>query len=169
MKKSQMELFGLAIVVVIVIVATLFLLVYFGSKKPSEARKSFVESELASNMLNTLINIDFEDSAKNCAKIKMAEIIRFCGAGQASNYICGAGISAKDACQIAQGEIQTIFRGTIDLWTASTGQKKNYYFAVYTSDPGNPSVKLGERCQGDKKFKEYIIPQNIHANLEICS
>ena len=164
-RKSQLELFGLAIVVVIVIIATLFLLVYFGNKKPSEARKSFVESELASRMLNTLINIDFEDTTNNCAKIKMAEIIRFCGSGQASSYTC----NSENACEVAQGTIRIIFAGTIDLWTASQGVKKNYYFLVYTSDPEKPALKLGDKCQGDKKFKEYIIPTNIHVNLEICS
>ena len=168
-KKSQMELFGLAIVVVIIILATLFIAVLYLNKKPSETRKSFVESELASGMINTLINVDVgNEDGNGCQKIRMSDLIRICNSGGASP--CS---SSKPTCEIVETSIRAIFDSSIDEWTASKGKpdaEKRYYFSIY-SNPSIPSLEIGHKCSGDKKFKEYIIPgaSPIRVNLELCS
>ncbi len=171
MKKSQFELFGLAIVIVIIIMATLFVVVLYLNKKPSETRKSFAESELASGMINTLINI--EVSEQGCPKMKMSDLIRMCsseGTSSAVSSVC----TGKTACKAAEDVILRIFPATIEKWTASENKPekdKNYYFAAYTNDPNSPKIKRGNSCRNNKKYKEYILPGTppVHVVLELCS
>lgn len=54
-KKSQTEVLGLVIVVVLISFALLFAVVYIVSKPASTTRERYIKSELASNTLSTLL------------------------------------------------------------------------------------------------------------------
>ncbi|MDO8740231.1 MAG: hypothetical protein Q7J54_01510 [Candidatus Woesearchaeota archaeon] len=54
-KKSQTEVLGLVIVVVLITFALLFAVIYIFSKQGSTIRERYIKSELASNTLSTLL------------------------------------------------------------------------------------------------------------------
>ena len=69
-----MEILGLAIVVVLILVATTFVVRFLVLKTPTDYRKGFVSSELASNMLNTFLRT----AAPKCSQLSMTELLQDC-------------------------------------------------------------------------------------------
>ena len=68
-RKSQMEVLGLAIVVVLILVATIFVVRFFVLKTPTDYRKGFISAELASNILNTFLKTASKENPKLTANI----------------------------------------------------------------------------------------------------
>ena len=153
-KKCQMEILGLAMVVVLILVAAVFVARFIALKEPTDYRKGFVSAELASNMLNTLL----KTTADGCFQTDMADLIEDCAQG--STIICSNG---EDSCAFIESAASAIFSSTFDKWNMK------YEFLVYTQN--NPSVmKIGIGCPANKKSKLYLIPGSvtISAKLDIC-
>ena len=93
MRKGQMEIIGLAIVVVILLIGMVIALRFLVFKKPDSTRASFVSAELASNTINTFL----ETTAIDCSKTKMEELIQDCAQG--TERICSNG---KGACEFVK-------------------------------------------------------------------
>src|SRR3989344_4745603 len=106
-RKSQMEILGLAIVVVIILVATIFVVRFLALKTPTEYRKGFISAEVASNMLNTLL----KTAAKDCSELTMTELLQDCAQGK--GIICDNG---QDSCQFVESTAQYIFSKTLGKW-----------------------------------------------------
>lgn len=154
-KKSQMEILGLAIVVVLILVATIFVVRFLVVKAPTEYRKGFVSAELASNMLNTFLHT----SAKDCSQLSMTELLQDCA--QAMAITCDNG---QESCKFVESIANEIFSQTLDKWNI------NYEFSAYT-DVNSPFIKLGKSCKAEKRSKLYPIPINagtMYAKLDIC-
>ena len=154
-KKSQMEILGLAIVVVLILVATIFVVRFLVIKAPTEYRKGFVSSELASNMLNTLL----KTSAKDCSQLTMTELLQDCA--QSRSIICDNG---QDSCKFVESTSKNIFENTLDKWSME------YEFLAYT-DANQPLLKLGKPCRSEKRSKLFPIPistATMYAKLDIC-
>ena len=154
-KKSQMEILGLAIVVVLILVATIFVVRFLVIKAPTEYRKGFVSSELASNMLNTLL----KTSAKDCSQLTMTELLQDCA--QSRSIICDNG---QDSCNFVESISKKIFESTLDKWSME------YEFLAYTNS-NQPLIKLGKPCRSEKRSKLFPIPINtatMYVKLDIC-
>src|SRR3989344_8240012 len=104
-KKSQMEILGLAIVIVLILVATIFIVRFLIVKAPADYRKGFVSSELASNMLNTFL----KTAAKDCSQLTMTELLQDCAQGR--GIICENG---QDSCKFIESTAKDIFSKTLD-------------------------------------------------------
>ena len=155
MKKAQMEILGLAIVVVLILVATIFVVRFLVLKAPTEYRKGFVSSELASNMLNTLL----KTAAKECSQLTMTELLQDCA--QARSIICDNG---EDSCRFVESASSSIFSQTFDKWNTQ------YEFLAYT-DIGLPLIKIGKPCKAEKRSKLFPIPissATMYTKLDIC-
>ena len=164
MKKAQMEILGLAIVVVIILVAAVFI-VRFGIKKPVDYRKDFVRSETASNILNTFLNTN----ARDCSQLTMTELLQDCAQGR--GIICP---NNQDSCQYVEATASEIFTKTLDA------QNYKYEFLAcvnYDSttsrcnDLNSGLIKLGNQCTGQKDSKIFPIPINsgtMYVKLDIC-
>ena len=154
-KKSQMEILGLAIVVVLILVATIFIIRFLVVKAPTEYRKSFVTAELATNMLNAFL----KTSAKDCSQLTMTELLQDCA--QAKSIICDNG---EDSCKFVDSTARKIFSATFDKWSVQ------YEFRAYT-DINSPLIKIGSQCKADKRSKLFPIPisaATMYTNLDIC-
>ncbi len=154
-KKSQMEILGLAIVVALVLVATIFVVRFLVVKAPTDYRKGFVSSELATNMLSTFL----KTSAKDCSLLTMTELLQDCA--QSKSIICDNG---QDSCRYAESTASFIFGKTFDNWNAQ------YEFRAYT-DANSPLIKIGKPCQSAKRSKLFPIPINtatMYTQLDIC-
>ena len=155
LKKSQMEILGLAIVVVLILVATTFVVRFLVLKTPTEYRKGFVSSELASNMLSTFL----KTAAEECSQLTMTELLQDCA--QARGIVCD---NNQDSCHFVESTAKKIFEKTLDKWNM------NYEFLSYT-DVNAPFVKLGKPCRAEKKSKLFPIPissATMYVKLDIC-
>ena len=155
-KKSQMEILGLAIVVVLLLVASMFVYVFFGNAQKN-LRSTFISSQLASNTVNTFL----KTTASSCLKRSMTELIQDCAL--IGNF-CENG---QDSCSYVRFAANTIFNQTLDEW------KIKYEFLIY-SDARRPIADLGEKCKGEKKSQTFPVPTDaeglqIFAKLDICS
>lgn len=155
MKKAQMEILGLAIVVVLILVATIFVVRFLALKTPADYRKGFVSSELASNMLNTFL----KTTAGDCSRLTMTELLQDCAQGR--GITCSNG---QDPCRFVELTARNIFEKTFDRWNM------NYEFLAYV-DASMPLIRIGKPCMAEKKSKVFPIPistSTMYAKLDIC-
>src|SRR3989344_8924042 len=164
MKKAQTEILGLAIVVVLVIVATI-LVVKFGFNKSANTRNDFTSSQEASNILNTFLRT----SAPGCSQLTMTELLQDCAQG--TGLVCS---NDEDSCGYVKSAATTILSGTIGA------EKKKYEFLACSNfdlkeikcNDAVPLILIGQPCPGQKKLKIFPIPINsgtIYVKLEICT
>lgn len=157
-KKSQMEILGLAIVVMLILVATIFVIKFFLLKKPAEYRKGFVTAELASNTLNAFL----KTAAKGCSQLTMTELLQDCAQSRPDGTIsCDSGIGSCTYVELAAKEI---FRQTLETWSV------DYEFLAYT-DINSPLIKIGKPCLADKRSKLFpisISSGTMLTRLDIC-
>ncbi len=164
-KKSQMEILGLAIVVILITLAMVFVVRFIAFKTPTDYRKGFVNSELASNMLNTFLKTS---SGAECSQLTMTELLQDCGQG---GEICCTNCNNDDtsddvkSCEFVRTKAIYIFGQTFDKWNMK------YEFLAY-ADQNNPRITIGARCTGEKQFKMYPIPikaGTMYVKLDICT
>lgn len=150
-----MEILGLAIVVVLILIATIFVVRFLALQTPTNYRKGFVSSELASNMLNTFL----KTAAKDCSQLTMTELLQDCA--QARSISCGNG---QESCRFVESTAKKIFENTFDKWNMQ------YEFLAYT-DINSPLIRLGKACKAEKRSKLFPIPINsatMYTKLDIC-
>ncbi len=155
MKRAQMEILGLAIVVVLILVATIFIVRFLVLKSPTEYRSGFVSSELASNTLNTFL----KTSAAECSQLTMTELLQDCA--RAESITCDNG---QGSCSFVNSTAISILSRTLGSW----GMR--YEFLAYT-DSKLTLINIGQQCRGEKKSKLFPIPATtttIYAKLDIC-
>ncbi len=157
MRKGQMEIIGLAIVIVIILIGTVIALRFLVFKKPESTRASFVSAELASNTINTFL----ETTAVECSKVKMEELIQDCAQG--TERICS---NEKGACEFLRDAADEIFTKTFKKW------KTKYKFLVYVNSE-YPFVDLESGCteQQEKISETFFVPvtaATVSVKLDIC-
>jgi len=155
-KKSQTEIMGLAIVVILIILGLLFVVRFVMVKKPAEFKAEFTQSQLASNMLNTFL----KSNTKDCAGMSITELLQDCGQGQ--SVYCDNG---QISCAYVKDAAADIFNKTLESWNLK------YQFLVYFQNE-NPIIELGKECVGNKKSKIFPIPtaaKTLYTRLDICS
>lgn len=124
-KKSQMEIMGLAIVVVLLVLGMLFAIKFVLFKTPEDFRAEYTNTQLAANMLNTILNTN-----TNCSDISVSELLQDASRSY-PNIECYGGNS------------QAYVNNTINLilTQALNSSKKIYYFKANV--PDKVVVRLG--------------------------
>jgi len=155
--KAQMEIMGLALIVILVTLAVLFAVQFIILREPSEARKEFVHKELASNTVSTLLDTDTE-----CNKFSISSLLIDCAEDQIID--CGT----KDSCEYAHDTIEKILEDTLSSWG------KEYYFTVKINNKTVHDLdSIGTPCLGEKITSSpcCILPTEqgpMKINLDIC-
>lgn len=155
MRKGQMEILGLAIVVVLILVATTFVVRFLVLRAPSDYRPGFITAEIASNMINTFL----KTSSSDCSQLTITELLQDCAQSRA--IICDNGL---DSCTFVEATAKHIFNRTLDKW------HYKYEFLAYT-DINKPFVKVGKSCKAEKRSKLFPIPisyATMYTKLDIC-
>ena len=150
-----MEILGLAIVVVIMLVAMIFVVRFLVIQPKAEYRKPFLTSEMASNMLNSFL----KTAAQQCSQLTMTELLVDCA--QPKSIVCSNG---QDSCSYVQSTAGTIFERTLKEW------RVNYGFLAYTNRD-DPLVQLGSGCSGERRSKLFAVPTStspVYVYLELC-
>jgi len=158
-KKSQMEVMGLAIVVILLALSMIFVVRFVVLKKPAEFKKAFTQTELASNMLNTFLKTTSED----CNGLSMTELLQDCARGPTITCVSGT----FSSCQYVTNTASSIFSDTLDSWNV------DYSFTVYQElSPSTLVIERGTACRGAKKSKTFVMPTTpgnpLIIKLDIC-
>ena len=151
MKKAQIEILGLMIIMVLIALGVLFAVKYVFLAPKTEIKQEFTEKNIALNMLDVMLGTDV---LCNTNHISIQNLLIDCNRYPPNGIImCGSASS----CTFVENEIKSIFASTLDKW----GNK--YKFKI------NNAVKLenGE-CKGDIKTGIQPLPYDLEIKLEIC-
>jgi len=114
-KKAQTEILGLAIIVVIVSIGLLFVVKFLITQPPQETRESYIRSELASNILGSIMDAD-----TNCKGHSIPYLIKDCAEYDPGRISCGGSLS----CEYIESHINFILSNFMD----TLGGNKSYKF-----------------------------------------
>src|SRR3989338_9514757 len=106
-RKSQTEIIGLAIVVVLLIIGMTFVIRFMLAKEPVDYKKQFTQAEIASNMLNTIL----KTTSKDCNELTMTQLLQDCG--HSKSIFCENG---QVSCDYAEETAREVFSNTLDAW-----------------------------------------------------
>ena len=175
MRKGQMEIMGLAIIVILISVVMLFAIRFVILREPAEYKKEYTQTELASNMLSTLLK-----TTSDCRGLSFTEIYQDCGNhhdDEDFQFECSTDIGS---CEYIKGKTGIILDSTLKGWNMG------YKFIVRLNDDTDPltydyggvssSTMSWEEggCPGVKKHKIYPIPIDasgsniLYVTLDIC-
>jgi len=156
-RKSQMEIMGLAIVVVLIVLGMLFVVRFFVNKEPADYKAKFTQKQLAQNIVTAFLNT----KTSNCYGMSITELLQDCG--QSQSVTCGDGTGS---CLYVRGAATTILSQTLDQWNLK------YYFQVYSDNPSNPIfVPLGADCTGELEPGWGYTPastRTVYTRLDVC-
>lgn len=114
-KKSQAEIMGLAIVITIIVVGMIFVFKFMGNDSEDSLRQDFVDSKLASNMINVILKTTLD-----CKDIEIKNLYQDCARGVTHLDYCGE----SDPCIKAEQVVGEILNKTLDKW------ERNYRFTA---------------------------------------
>ncbi len=152
-KKAQMEVFGLAIVVILIFMGIVFVIKFYKPASTEEIKSKYVDEVIAQNMLSTLFNLN------TTCSLDMSELAKDCYFG--GEYIC----ESTRSCKYVNDTISNILENTLEEW------KKPYEFKITKT---NINKTYGNCSKLKKVAGQYIItlyPEEqgtITALLYIC-
>ncbi len=153
--KGQMEIMGLAIIIILVMLSLLFTVTWLLKAPATKPVQKAKESVLAANFLSTMLGTTTE-----CNKRTVAELLRDCALTQGATKC-----EALTSCEYAHNAIENIFNSTFKVW------KKDYYFHM-TGSLSVEGIKFGKECKGEKEGKISPLPVSpgfeIKLYLDIC-
>lgn len=154
-KKAQMEILGLAIIVVLIILGVLFGIMVLRKKAP-ELRQEFEQKTLAVNYINTLLG-----TTTDCYKVTFRELIQDCAQG--GSMQCSEG----NSCIYTRTKFIEILQQTL------TKRKQDYVLTL--TGPGDVNtITQGslQKCTGEVKPGIQYIPTSsgtVTIKLDLCT
>lgn len=154
-KRSQMEIMGLVIIVILVAIGMLFAIQFLMKKPVGRETTAVKESTLAANFLNTMLS-----TTTDCFNRNMRELLQDCAlTGGATNCF---GVSS---CDYAALQLDTMLKDTLGRWN------KDYYFSIKGA-PDVEKITFGEECTYcEREAKIHPVPVRpgfeIYLKLEI--
>ena len=152
MKKGQQEIMGLAIVILLIILAVL-VIAKLSPNKEFYFKKEYEQSELASGMLNALLTT----TTRDCNWLSIGDILQDCAVNN------GNKCNGQNSCSYFEQQSGEIFGNTLDLW------KINYKFSAFYNEE-SPIIELGRQCI-NKKSEMSLLPTKtgvLSVKLDIC-
>lgn len=154
--KGQMEIMGLAIIVILVILGVLFA-VSIMLKPPSETERVVRESTIANNFISTYL-----DTVTDCFDSSMRDLLKDCALGAAIQ--CPDG---RDSCGKVDLVTNAVLDSTLNTW------KKKYRFIFEGSESVEQFTTQEGTCKGQKESsKPYAVPVRpgltLNLRIEIC-
>ena len=181
-KKSQMEVMGLVIVVILLSIGMLFAIRFVIMKKPTDYKSEFTQTEMASNMLSTLMKttapVDPTTiSEYKCHGLSFKELFQDCGDHHEDpGQLITCDDLAKNSCDYIETYTNDVLTKTLVKW--NIGYEFTATVKTAATDPEEiissmPWESTGG-CPGVKKHKSYPIPIDaagtkvLTLSLDIC-
>lgn len=169
MKRGQMELMGLAMVIVLISIGVLFVVKFNVLKEPADTKKDYSYSEIASNTLSAML---LSTSGDGCKNINIRDLLIDCTDNPYDennvNDIEGGSIECNDgteSCFYAEYVINEILEKTLDEWGF------NYNLDVSTALDNTLNMSRGD-CSGERKsslfFFETAGQGTMFIRLDVC-
>lgn len=139
-KKSQMEIMGLAIIMMLISVGALFYLVFALRPQSADVKKTFVHSELASNTLNAVLKV-----STNCKGKSVLNLVIECTSSIQSG--CDGASSCDKAKQVIDASLSKALKP----------RKLDYEFTSVRAGVQNPLISInstggsGIACRAEKE------------------
>src|SRR3989344_1440833 len=135
-RKAQLEVLGLAIVVLLISLSLLFVLQFVVTRAPELPKQTFTRDQLASTMVSALL-----ETTSHCAELTMTELIQDCAQQPLSDVDCNGDGDTRvgvrsESCTVVETVTQQIFAETLDKW------QKSYEFSVKYGQTADPLVKV---------------------------
>ena len=155
-KKSQAEIIGLVIIVLLITMGLLFFVKFGILDKEDDIKGSFIDSELANNMVDVLLK-----TTTDCKESSVTDLFQDCAA---FNKIDCNGMNSYEKLNQT---IDIIFGKTLEKW------KKSYEFRAYRGSEQILEKNYGE-CNrySNRESKTYPIPTDrgtLFITLDICT
>jgi len=110
-RRAQMEIMGLLVVIILLAVGMLFTVNYMINKKPSEIKKTYTESQMASNILSSILRTTTPEDTKDqlyCHKVDFTELLQDCALFETIQ--CSNG---QPSCKYAEEQITEMLNNTL--------------------------------------------------------
>lgn len=110
-RKAQMEIMGLLVIIILLSVGMLFTVNYMIHKKPSEVKKTYTESQMASNILSAILKTSTPQSKIDplyCHNVDFTELLQDCA--QFESIQCYNG---QRSCTYAEENIRDMLNKTL--------------------------------------------------------
>ncbi|MCF7861067.1 hypothetical protein K9M79_02390 [Candidatus Woesearchaeota archaeon] len=163
-KKSQMEVLGLAFVVILIMLGLFFIVILDANKEVSTQRTDFMFKQRASNMINSIIH----SSTKDCNNNKIEDLMRDCANG--GTVICDNG---ENSCEYVNSTLEYIFNQTLDIWVPT-----GYAFNVSSESGMHTYIMKPDRVTGRSCSRNYtgenslfpipLDPGYLYVNIYLC-
>lgn len=154
--KSQMEIMGLVIIVILVGLALLFAVQFVLTKPKTDPTQQIKESTLAAHFLNTLLS-----TTTHCQKRSIRELLQDCAL--ARDVACSVG---TNSCTYAYDSIKIVLDTTLLEW------HKSYLFSIKGSPEVEKITFSNGNCPKEKEVKTHPVPVkpgfDIVLKLELC-
>ena len=114
MKKAQIEIVGLVIIIILIIIGMAFVFGFITDHGSVEYKKQFTQTEIASNTLSTFLR-----TTSGCKELSMTELLQDCSQNQI--VVC----SEQNSCEYVTAATEQIFDDTLEKWNI------DYEFKVF--------------------------------------
>ncbi|MBS3109202.1 hypothetical protein J4227_01610 [Candidatus Woesearchaeota archaeon] len=167
-KKAQMEILGIAVIVVFLALGIFFIVKFNILNEPESAKKVYTQSELASNTISAML----ETTAADCSNLKLLDIIIDCADFYSSDgdIVCNtAGGVENRSCSYARHTMDYMLSSTLEYW------EKNYVFNVTTLSGSSVFPVYGRaygKCAGEKRHGQFFFQTGtgtMLVQLDVCS
>ncbi len=158
-KKAQMEIFGLAIIVVLLSFGMIIMISYSSSGVPSEVKE--MNEEQAYKFINTLLH-----STSDCNEMTVQELILDVAENAPyGSVVCLNGMG-KQGSEYLNETLVYVLDNTLDKWKSG-----KYQFAVYLNE-NVPIYFFGTNNCKQRTGKEYPLPMKsgtpVYVRLNFC-
>jgi len=156
MRKGQMEILGLAIIVVLVMMGVLFAIMFVLRAPSADTAATYRESQLASSMVTSILG-----TTTPCNEATVTELLQDCAVFTRLN--CGG----RTSCEEAHDAITAMLDGTLKEW------QRSYRFSIKGGSVGIQDILIENGdCSGEIEASENPVPTAggaLLVKLELCS
>ncbi|MBW3014928.1 hypothetical protein KY330_00740 [Candidatus Woesearchaeota archaeon] len=163
-RKGQMEVFGLALIVILLVIGMIFVVSFMLLRPSREIPAIFVSEQLTKNLVNEIPKV-----TTDCNKYNLGALLMDCATyGQPGTIACGG---ETYSCEKAHDVVEEIFKNTLEK------EKVKYFFRAYVimagQDQGSIFDDIGQECLIDEDITTGQQPLPLDVNtlileLQVC-
>tara|TARA_Y100000310_G_C20583962_1_gene764445 strand:+ start:349 stop:897 length:549 start_codon:yes stop_codon:yes gene_type:complete len=157
MRKGQVEIIGLVIIVILITLGMLFALVFFINKEPPE-KKVFVRKGLAYSTVGALLQTSADcNNPANPDDVQIKDLLEACAndrfAGFNNLQCFNQDNQPTNICEFTKGEIEELLEMTLGKWKKDYELNIELYSNVEGVDPQSlfeQTIISGNGCPGER-------------------
>ncbi len=157
--KSQMEIMGLAVIVILISLGIFFIITI--NKEGSNIKKSFTQTQLASNILSSMLRTTTLD----CSRNSINQLLKDCAENYNSPNTQLRCQNNQRSCDYLGETISYILGSTLKAWG-------NQSYSIEAKIPGQIIfAESSGRCSGEKESKQGYIQTSagtLTVTMDIC-